>query len=453
MADFIHKIIVKILSLPGPFIHTYGLFIIFLVSFFEALPLIGLLIPGQIFVILAGFLAKNDLLSLYWVIIVAAVASILGDTLGYFIGRKYGYKFVANYGKYFFFKLEYFNKIQDMVLKHTGKTLILGRFNSLTRAFGPFIAGASKISFWRFMMFNIIGGILWAVTFTMIGWIFGKSFEIASQYFGRIFAAMIVIIILMFLAYKFIKKNEHIVEKYSLYALVINIASIFVFVFLFMSMKRENFMIRFDLFMNDFVHNIWTPFNTHFMNFVSDIVSPLVLISLALLLFAFLLYRKRKVHAWILLLSLVGGLILEVLLKMQIDRLRPDSALISAFGSSFPSGHATMAAIFFSVVYYSFKDDIHNRSWRYSFLALNIGLFLIIGFSRIYLNVHWTTDVLAGFALGLFWITTLILIFKYFETFKESLPNLFKLSFLFDKEEEEKLKKPFRRISYKKISK
>jgi len=109
---------------------------------------------------------------------------------------------------------------------------------------------------------------------------------------------------------------------------------------------------------------------------------------------------------------MTGGLLFEVLTKVIIHRARPENALIEVSGYSFPSGHATMAIIFFSLLLYSFKDDIKNKALKNIFIASNIIFFLIIGLSRVYLNVHWFSDVLAGFGLGLFWLTLLILIFK-----------------------------------------
>ena len=81
-------------------------------------------------------------------------------------------------------------------------------------------------------------------------------------------------------------------------------------------------------------------------------------------------------------------------------------------GFSFPSQHAVMAIIFFSLIIFLFAEKIKNNFLKYLFIGANIILILLIGFSRIYLKVHYFSDSLAGLALGLFWLTFLILIFR-----------------------------------------
>jgi undecaprenyl-diphosphatase len=111
--------------------------------------------------------------------------------------------------------------------------------------------------------------------------------------------------------------------------------------------------------------------------------------------------------------GLGGGLLLETLIKLIVQRARPENSLITETGFSFPSGHATMSLILFTLLLLTFKNDIKNNALKWVFIVCNITLILLIGLSRIYLNVHWFSDVIGGFALGLFWLTLLILVFKY----------------------------------------
>jgi len=157
---------------------------------------------------------------------------------------------------------------------------------------------------------------------------------------------------------------------------------------------------------------IWNPLLNKIMIFITNIANPTNLFVLSIILFGFLIYKKKWYCSLLLFFSMMGGLLFELLIKIIVHRARPENALIGASGYSFPSGHAIRAIIFFSLLIYSFKDDIKNISLRYIFIISNIILFLLIGFSRVYLNVHWFSDVIAGFALGLFWLIILILIFK-----------------------------------------
>lgn len=406
------SIIDRILSLPFPILNHWGYWIILLAAMLEASPLFGLLIPGQLIVILGGFFAKTGILEIGDVIWVSALGAIFGDLLGYILGRKYGYSFITRYGKYFFFKKEHFEKTKKLMNHHTGKTLIIGRFNSLTRAFAPFVAGSTDISFFKFLAYNIIGGISWAVSFSMVGYIFGKSYEVASKYVGRFIFIAFVLSILMIYLYRFINKRKHIFTKYHLYILILNIFSLYLFSKMIEDVVDKELITKLDIWINAKIVLLWNPLLNKIMIFITNIISPTHLFVLLIILFGVLVYKRKWYYSSLLLFSMIGGLLFEFLTKLIIHRARPENALIEVSGYSFPSGHATMAIIFFSLFLYSFKDDIKNRVFKNIFVISNVILFLLIGFSRVYLNVHWFSDVIAGFALGLFWLTFLILLFK-----------------------------------------
>ena len=236
------SIISKILSLPFPVLNHWGYWIILIFAILEAVPLFGLFAPGMSIVIIGGFLAKIEVLEIGDVIFFAALGAILGDLIGYLLGKKYGYSFITKYGKYFFFKKRHFEKTKKLMNRHTGKTLIIGRFNSVTRSFAPFVAGLTNVSFFKFLTYNVIGGISWAISFVMVGYIFGKSYEIAAQYIGGFIFIAIVLSILIVYAYKFINKRKHIFSRYNFYALIINVFSLYLF-----SAVKDFIYIFFDL--------------------------------------------------------------------------------------------------------------------------------------------------------------------------------------------------------------
>jgi len=124
-------------------------------------------------------------------------------------------------------------------------------------------------------------------------------------------------------------------------------------------------------------------------------------------------FIKRRWHqAALIFLSAGGGLALGALAKLLVNRPRPTGGLILETGLSFPSQHALMAVIFFSLVMYWLAKKIQRQWLKYLCLAAAAGLVALISFSRLYLKVHWTSDVVAGLALGLFWLTFLILAFR-----------------------------------------
>lgn len=172
------------------------------------------------------------------------------------------------------------------------------------------------------------------------------------------------------------------------------------------------FFIKADSLANAKAAMLHSPTLTKIMLVITNIGSTACMVILSALVFAFLAYKKRWRHALLFSVSMLGALILELLLKTLVHRQRPENALVQASNYAFPSGHATMALVFFSLLIYLFKDDIKKELWKHLFTISCIFLALLIGFSRIYLNAHWLTDVVGGFALGLFWLMLMILVFR-----------------------------------------
>jgi membrane protein DedA with SNARE-associated domain len=387
----------------------FGYFLVFAFALLEASPLFGMFIPGQTIVMVAGFLSEMGILNVWYVFGFAAVGAILGDIIGYILGRRYGYSFIASYGKYFLFKKEYFEKTKRMVNDHTGKALFFGRFTSLTRAFAPFVVGSSKTSFAKFIFYDIIGGIAWAVVYVGIGYIFGEGYKRAAGYFGTILAVAIVFSILLIYGFKFINKRRRIFAKYHVYALTLNIICIYLFSKMLEDVLESEALTRIDMWFNQQIMHMWTPLMNKLIIFATLVASTTSLLIFCIGLLAFLIYRKKWYTSMLMVSSLVGGWILAAAIKYLVHRPRPGNGLVDVAGYSFPSGHATMAIIFFCFLVYSFKDDFEKRSSKVIFISVDILLFLFVGASRIYLNVHYFSDVVAGFALGLFWLTLLIL--------------------------------------------
>jgi membrane-associated phospholipid phosphatase len=176
-------------------------------------------------------------------------------------------------------------------------------------------------------------------------------------------------------------------------------------------LSRES-IVRLDLAVNAYIALIASPALTKVMALLTSIAGPLFMGVLSIILFAVLIYRKKKHHALFLAVAMLMGLFTELFVKIFVHRLRPENALLHVSGYSFPSGHAMMATIFFLIVAYSFKDEIKNTLLRILFVVSNIALVLVIAFSRVCLNVHWLSDVIAGFAAGMFWFTLILLMFK-----------------------------------------
>jgi len=172
-----------------------------------------------------------------------------------------------------------------------------------------------------------------------------------------------------------------------------------IFICLFLIVAFGNH--KLDLAISQGIVNIQNPvLNLFFVIFVK--YSGITMIILVLIFAGIFFLNKKEKNSFAILFSLALGFFLEKIIKFLFERSRPGLQLIQDFENSFPSGHSVFAIILFSLIIYFYKDKTKNVFRKYLFVLVNVLLILLIGFSRIYTNLHWFTDVVAGFALGLF---------------------------------------------------
>ncbi|MFA5953459.1 MAG: phosphatase PAP2 family protein [Candidatus Pacearchaeota archaeon] len=169
-------------------------------------------------------------------------------------------------------------------------------------------------------------------------------------------------------------------------------------------------MLNLDILINSKIPEIWNPSLNKFMLFITHMGGGLFIVTLSFLIIIYLFYKKKYSKLILLFIGIAGGIILRTLIKISVKRIRPENSLVSETGYSFPSGHALLSIIFFLLLIYIFKDEIKIKSLKIIFITINIILILFVSFSRIYLNVHWFSDVFGGILIGIAWTIISILI-------------------------------------------
>ncbi|MGQ0614317.1 MAG: VTT domain-containing protein [Planctomycetaceae bacterium] len=146
------------------------------IVFVETGLLIGFFLPGDSLLFIAGFLASpagGSLLPLVWLNLLLISAAIVGDTVGYWIGRRAG-PAIFNRPDSRFFRRDHLHAAHAFYEKHGGKTILLARFLPIVRTFAPVVAGAADMNYRRFVAFNVFGGIGWVLSMTLLGFFVGR---------------------------------------------------------------------------------------------------------------------------------------------------------------------------------------------------------------------------------------------------------------------------------------
>ena len=160
------------------FVTVFGLLGVAAVVFAESGLLIGFFLPGDSLLFTAGLLAHQGVLNIniHLMVILLFLAAAAGDSVGYMFGRRVGHK-LFNRPNSLLFKRENIEKAEEFYNKHGGKAIILARFIPVVRTFAPMVAGIARMDYKAFLLFNVLGALLWAVGITYLGYYAGAWFE------------------------------------------------------------------------------------------------------------------------------------------------------------------------------------------------------------------------------------------------------------------------------------
>lgn len=175
-------------------IHTGGLIVIALVVFAECGLFFGFFLPGDYLLFSAGlFCGTNELdVSIINLLLILLVASVSGNFVGYFFGKKVGRKLFLRKSS-FLFKYEYLVRTRAYYMKYGGNTLIVARFFPIIRTFAPILAGVVEMNIRKFTIYNVVGGVLWIVSLVLSGYYLGRRFPNLINYLEYIIIGFLLI--------------------------------------------------------------------------------------------------------------------------------------------------------------------------------------------------------------------------------------------------------------------
>jgi membrane-associated protein len=165
--------------------------ILFLIVFTETGLVIMPLLPGDSLLFAAGAIAANEStgLNVWLIIVILIIAALLGDNVNYFMGKRFGGE-IRKRERILFLKREYLEKTEAFYAKHGGSTVIMARFIPIVRTVAPFVAGAGSMNYSKYIIYCVIGAILWVPSLTLLGFFFGNM-EIVKNNFELVIFGII----------------------------------------------------------------------------------------------------------------------------------------------------------------------------------------------------------------------------------------------------------------------
>lgn len=391
----------------------------------------GLPIPGETALLAAGFASAHGSLSLPIVIAVAAGAGILGDNLGYLIGRRFGRAWAERYGRWILLSPRRLARMDEFFARYGGAAVGIARFVAGVRIVAAFAAGVSRMPWRTFVRFNVLGALVWATVTALLGYGAGHGYARLVRWSGHTGSTAVLLALALLLAAAVAWRvsrdsrgtartegrwrdgravawglsswdsGRHLLRQFGWHAstaLVLSAGATFVFAKVAEEVaERETSAIDEAFrgwalaYQRPWLHELFTGITWLGS---ATILVPVVAIG------AWVLWRGRGRHAAAMTVVapvVATGVVIGA--KYLFHRARPaGAALYPGLGYSFPSGHSTAAtAVFVTIAYVVVRERL-APTWSLPLASL---LALLVGLSRIYLDVHWVTDVAGGWGVGL----------------------------------------------------
>jgi len=428
-------------------ISQYGYLVVFFGVLLESG---GVPLPGETILIAAGAMVQQGHLELGDAIVFGILGAVLGDQIGYWVGREGGRPFVLRWGRYLLVTPERLARAERFFARHGGEAVFLARFVAGLRVFGALVAGISRMRWRTFFFYNALGGMLWATAAVTVGYLLGGSLDLVERWAGRASLLLLGLVILglaFYFSYHWVSRHQtqilvfavavvsyppvaRLISRYErqlawllrrvapgqylglhlTVGLLAAAGCLWLFGGVTEDLLNNDPLVRFDQTVETILHDWSSPTLTAFFLVVTALGSLETIGLLGLVISLILGVRRQWLYLGTWLAALAGGFVLNQLLKELFTRPRPyfEHPLLLEASYSFPSSHATMSLICYGMLAYF--AVLALRTWR-ARTAVVFGatlLVLLIGFSRMYLGVHYFSDVVAGYASGGIWLSALI---------------------------------------------
>lgn len=431
----------------------------------------GVPLPGETILIAAGVLAQQSRLDLGDVILFGILGAVVGDQIGYWVGRKGGRPFILKWGRYVRITPEKLARAEGFFARHGGKAVFLARFVAGLRVFGALTAGVSRMHWRTFIFYNAFGGAVWATAAVLVGYLLGGSLDLVERWIGRATTLLVILLVLgaaLYLLYRWARDHPETIRRVAarfggerlrtflqspagqwlqrrfspqeVYGLTLTVGLVLVSLFSWAfggiaeDVLTRDPLVRVDRTVLIFFHSHSEPYLTTAVMVFEALLSPELLLSLATLAGVVLAYLARRrgeftmgFAATVLLTTALGTGVLVEFFKFLFNRPRPPVSLqlVREAGNGFPSAHAMTALVLGAAIWYLFSlrsQEARAGSWRAKarFGLAVVVLVILVGVGRVYTGAHYPSDVLAGWALGGVWVSVCLTAAEVLRRLRES---------------------------------
>ncbi len=405
----------------------------------ESLAIVGLIVPGVAIMFGIGALISAGAIEFWPAFSWAAAGAVVGDVSSFLLGFHFRDR-ITN--------LWPFNRYQDSLeqgqaffAKYGGKSVAFGRFFGPVRAVVPLIAGTMGMQPWRFILASTLSSLVWAPAYLAPGMVFGASLEMASQVAFRLVMLIILLAILIWLVIWLVRLTFRICQPHAsswlqyflnwsrLHPAFTDIAealadpkhpeskglailaTLLVFAvglttLLLSALLGGSSLAVVDHTVLNTLKGLHTPWASQLMLFSTHLADKRVIFVLIIVVSIFLAIQRhwRTLMYW--LSAVAFALLASVALKYGLQIPRPPNQVPHLSPYSFPSGHTLKAVVLFGFLAVIIARSMREK-WRWLPYSLAGLMIILVAMSRLYLGVHWLSDVLGSITLGMFWVAIL----------------------------------------------
>lgn len=413
---------------------------IFAAAALEALAVIGTVIPGSSIVFVGGVLIGLNALDPWWAAATATAGAILGDGLSYWLGRHYRERIRTLWPikKY----PAWFGRGQTYFSAHGAKSVFFGRFLGPLRAIVPVLAGMAGMPVPQFYCINVASALAWAAAHLLPGVLFGASLQLAGAVSSRLVAIVLAIALAIWILTRLVRllfergwphlasirdkivagaqRRQGFVSRLllSLFdparaespalltAAMLLIGGAWLFLGVLEDVVSKDPLVSFDDALYVLLQGWRTGWADHAMVAVTEVGGPAGTIALVAAASAFFIWRRywKTLGYWLAASSVAEMLVWS--LKSTLERARPHNIYTGTEQFSFPSGHATLSIVIYGFMAFLLANGKTSKEKIVITLLATLAI-VLISFSRLYLGVHWFSDVIGSLSLGLTWVALL----------------------------------------------